>query len=1242
MHSRNIRCFQIETKKISLWESAWIRTSLMASILFLSMPASAWWDTQVAAQKSEPLLKEFPAAQCSGATKVIDDKQADGGKGGKAVILAPGGELSCEIDLKHSCYSVWVIARADEKDFPKTVESEVELDLPGGKVKMKSPRPLVYITLKVKFPDGTEKSWYMPAIFRTDYALASKMYFPLNLDGKCKISVGIDKRSSIGLLVDRIELRDVLGNCARHAVKGKPMVSKRHEGAGQKAALTNERKAKNDVLWASLPDLNLMTLDPEWQKWHKAIGRDAKGKTLETATEFENSGSETAGWDAAVLLCALAEKYPCIDYYYSVLDANGDFLRPDGPRWGTTRGKSVYSGWAGPDLRRIAEAYDKSFDFINGNQALADYVHTRIPWVKTPRDVVELIDTNILQHGIDCLNRRIIREDLAAAYLPVIQGVNPVSKKMLEGGLFNAINENMADVGGLDDQAFTSFGRGGVHYIGSTLYVGPALEEISNILKLYRDAGGDPKFDMSNQELYPHIAEAAYTKHALHAAGGFPIIIGDAMDLRRKREEHPQYPSRVIEGFGAVVLEDGQDQSNPRAKRAVATHTGIGRGHTHQDQLNLELFAHGVRLLPDLGGRQEGKHRSKPNMRTNCMHNVVWVDRKEFTNTFPGSICSATGWTTTFSPQPGSQYMANSARATSHPEVSLYQRSTAMIDGNVSPDDADVYLFDVFRVKGGKEHIYCFHGAYSENIETSTALKPATSEEAKAILRDRPEESMQEGVAGDLLEISWPLRQKMQQEHQAEYYQANRPVALTLSLFDHKNEPIYIGTAQSEVYPVDMPYLNVQRKQEAEGLASIYPAVMEAHAGAKFIVGKKQLKVTPEPVPGDAGAGVALALTLTNGRKDLCFSSLNPSVEHQLEDGTAVTGEFGFISEDAKGLCSAHLAGGTKLSRGGISITCDRPAYESRIESVDYAKRIITLSEALPAKILDGQMALIGNDQRSESFQLGKVDGKKAEVLRTPCYYQSKVVSVDSGKKLVETELEPMVYGCDTRYCNGTTVSNEAHDKLWKVNLEPDERSMYLGWPNTRLSYPTELRMEDVPDSNGDGRRTLRMYGSGSLNDLKIHEPKDKVVLELEVTRADPANHTFYFKMPNPPKGDNETDYRTGGWQYTNRVLENEDGSKRWLASYPGITFTWKLLGAPVSDKDFADADQDGKRKLLGYLFGPGDTIRINTFVHVRRVGDGYEVRANVPCTITIPGMETVRLTEKELAGGVFRMNKKK
>ena len=1221
-----------------------IQSFLTATLLLLSMPASAWWDTQLRAQKSEPLVKEFPAAQCAGEKTVIDDKQADGGKGGKAVVLVPGGgNLSFEIDLKHSCYSVWIIARADEKDYLKPDESEVELDLPGGKVKTKSPRPLVYLKLNVEFPDGARKSWYMPAIFRTDYAIVSKMYFPLNQDGKCKFSVEIDKRSSIGLMIDRLEIRDVLGNCARQAVKEKPMVSKRHEGAGEKLKLSENRKTKNDELWTSLPELNLMIMDPDWKKWNKAIGKDAKGQISELATKFEDSGSEETGWDAAILLCALAEKYPCIDHYYSELGQQSEFASPGGPRGSARLGKTVYSSWAGGDLSRLAESYDKIFDFIRGNQALADYVHTRIPWVKTPKDVVELLDTNILQHGIDCLKRRIIRNDTAAAYLPVIQGVNAVSRKMLETGLYNAIHENMSDVGGLDDQAFTSFSRGGVHYIGSAHYVGPMLERIGDILALYRKAGGDPKFDISDRNLYPHIAEAKSTKNALYAAGGFPVIIGDAMDLRRGREEdHPSCPSRVIEGFGAVVLEDGQEQSNPLAKRAVATHTGIGRGHSHQDQLNLELFAHGVRLMPDLGGRQEGKNSAKPNMQTNRMHNVVWIDRKEFTNTFPGSTCNATGWTTAFSPQPGVQYMSNSARATSHPDVSLYQRSTAMIDGSVSSDDADVYLFDVFRVKGGKEHIYCFHGAYSDKIETATELKPAQSEDAKAILKSRPESSQQEGVAGDLLEISWPLRQKMQESNQAKFYQADKPVSLTLSLFGCKDEPVYVGSASSEVYPVDLPYLNVQRKREKDGLTSIYPAVMEAHAGSKFISGKKLLKVAPSAAPDDAAAGVAMALTLNNGRRDLCFSSLKPDMEHQIEDGTSVSGEFGFISEDEKGLCTAHLVGGTKISRGGFSIACDRREYESKIEKVDYDKRSIILSEALPAKILDGQMALIGNDQHVESFQMGKIDGKNAETVRIPRYYQSKIISIDKDKNLVETELEPMVYGCDTEYCNGTMITNEAHDKLWKAKLEPKERWMYLGWPNTRLSYPTELRMEDLPDANGDGKRTLRMYGSGRVNDFKVLESKDKVVLELEVTRADPANHVFYFKMPPPPKSDDETDYRTGGWQYAYRILENEDGSKRWLASYPGITFSWELLGAPVTDADFEDTDHDGERKLLAYIFGPGDSLKIKTFVHVRRVNDGYEVRANVPCTIKIPGMDPVRLTEKELSAGVCKIGAKK
>ena len=53
----------------------------------------------------------------------------------------------------------------------------------------------------------------------------------------------------------------------------------------------------------------------------------------------------------------------------------------------------------------------------------------------------------------------------------------------------------------------------------------------------------------------------------------------------------------------------------------------------------------------------------------------------------------------------------------------------------------------------------------------------------------------------------------------------------------------------------------------------------------------------------------------------------------------------------------------------------------------------------------------------------------------------------------------------------------------------------------------------------------------------------------------------------------------------------------------------------------FADADGDGKRKLMAYHFGPKDALQVKSSVYVKRTKDGaYEVRANVPCTVTLPG----------------------
>jgi hypothetical protein len=773
---------------------------------------------------------------------------------------------------------------------------------------------------------------------------------------------------------------------------------------------------------------------------------------------------------------------------------------------------------------------------------------------------------------------------------------------MLAEGLFNKVHTDMVHAGGIDDQAFSTYSRGGVRYIGAFGYVGTVLTDIGNILARYRRAGGDARFDLSDPRLFPHVGQAGYTKRALLAAGGFPPIVGDSMDLTRGRQKGvPSYPSRVIEGFGQVILEAGQERDDPLQKHAVSIHTGIGRGHAHQDTLNIEIFAQGCRLAPDLGGRHAGRNKASPNMRRNRMHNVVWVDDQEFCNPYAGSTTSGTGWTTSFSPQGGAQYAANSARATSHPQVKLYQRSTAMIEGT---NAADMYVFDVFRVVGGATHTYCFHGAYGENVQTNARLAPAASAEAKVVLASRPVASRREGTAPDPLVMTWPLRAKMQKRYQGQRYQADRTVALTMHLFGCGGQGVYVGGATSEVYPVDMPYLHVRRKG-AGPLESVYPAIFECHSGKRFIRRARRLKVTPGE---GAEGGVALAVDLPDGRTDLLFSSRKPDKAHAVEGGASVTGEFAFLSRDAGGLREAHLVGGTSLSAGGLGVRCEKTAHVAKITRVDFAAGRLTLSRALPAGICDGQVALIGNDRHHEAFQIDGARGAAVRVLRTPRCYQSKVERIDPTKRLVCTELEPGMYGSDTAGFNGTTFTNERHDRFWRGSAKPQERWMYLGWPNTDVSYPREVRWEDLPDADGDGKRELRLMGRGTPD-----EPK-KVLLELEVTRVETSEHLFYFRMPDDPK------YQTGGWQYANHKLVNEDGSRTWWATYPGLAWAWELTGPPVSEKAFPDADGDGKRKLYAYHFGPGDELRLTTFVHLLRTGEGsYRLRANAACTISLP-----------------------
>ncbi len=1188
----------------------------LARILVLALsasaiPASAWWDTWVRAQKSEPVVQSFNAVELSGADKTLDDAQAQGGRGGKVAYLAPGAALSFEMDLKPSTYSVWFIARADEETWTRTqsaTDEEKVAVMADPEHSIQVAGLPVFSSLTVTKPDGSQENWLMPITYRDDYRVVSKLYFPWHFNGKCRITVGFGSDSKVGLLLDRIEVRDVLGDLVRRPIRavdaetaaapemldaetaGQIRLNRQLTSRGYQlppAELTqDERTARSDGIWEWMPDLNITYAHPRYRDLHACIGRDWPGLLVTLTDLYEQTGNPQVGMDAAVLLCAMAEKYPGLDHYYKETGQHSNLQRGS-LSWGNRRGKSVYSGWAGGDLIRLANSAERLYSFMLRNRELAEYVQDRIAWVKTPADLIELIDTNILQHGIDAVNRDIIRSEGARARCLEVLGVE-LGVEMPDAPVFRTALLLTEDP---SDKNLSYNSRGDVHYIGSTMYVG----------------NGRP---------------SGY----LGIAGGFPTLIGDAGDLRWGRRIEEVYPSRVYEGFGAVLIEDGQDSDNPLVKRGFSIFRGLGRGHAHHDSLKIEIFAHGCRLAPGLGGRHEGRQRSSPNMRLNRMQNMVWIDNREFRNIVPGSTTSGTGWTESFSPCPGVQYTANRARATSHRDVSLYQRSTAMIDGEISDDRADFYVFDVFRVQGGKDHVYCFHGAYGETVESNVELKPAVENEiSKWVLGGRWDKNPLEAPSADPLVMHWPLREGLQKSYQGDHHTADEAVGLTLTLFGRGSDHVYVGGAASESYPVEMPYLHVHSTGE-EGRSSVYPAIMEPIRGKSAIEKSRALEVTP--TTEDADRGVAVEVVTTAGHTDTLYSSRKPETMHSTDNGLTAAAEFAFVSEDAAGLRMAHLVGGTELVKDGLVIRTERDAYRSVIDAVNYDERELVLRDAFPEKILDAEVALISTPYNQDTWNLESVAGNRMTVQKRIEYYQSVVEDVAGEIGMVSTTREPDIYGTDTEAMIGTVIANEA-GRTWRATFKPVERWMYLGWPNTDLSFPRVVNLEDVPDVNGDGRRTLKLMGLGNEA-----EPRDKVMLELEVTRVDPENFTFYFKMPQ------DENYQIGGWQYANRWLVNEDGSKRWLATFPGVVNSWMLDGAEdLTLDDFPDIAGDGRRKLRAYHFGAGDTVEVKTYVHVMRTDEGYEIRANVPCTVKVPGLREVTLSSKDLADGLVLLS---
>ena len=167
--------------------------------------------------------------------------------------------------------------------------------------------------------------------------------------------------------------------------------------------------------------------------------------------------------------------------------------------------------------------------------------------------------------------------------------------------------------------------------------------------------------------------------------------------------------SRFLDGYGAAILESGEGDN----RRAVSLNYAAIPGHRQSDNLNLEVFARGVSILPDLGYPFTWDYTSQWD--DNIMaHNTVSVgetkaDQRVRVGNEATLFASERGVhvvTAHHVPYPPGYGLAKDAA----PDVDLYERTVMLVD--IDPER--FYVVDLFAVNGGDQHDQSWHGPLTE------------------------------------------------------------------------------------------------------------------------------------------------------------------------------------------------------------------------------------------------------------------------------------------------------------------------------------------------------------------------------------------------------------------------------------------------------------------------------------------------------------------------------------------------
>jgi len=421
----------------------------------------------------------------------------------------------------------------------------------------------------------------------------------------------------------------------------------------------------------------------------------------------------------------------------------------------------------------------------------------------------------------------------------------------------------------------------------------------------------------------PLFAQMAYTLNGCTFEGlRGGIYSPDPDGLRTAIEnavaEHGPLPHRSVNlgEYGFSALKDGSGD----ARRGLWMYYGRNFGHGHKDTLTIGLFAFGLDLLPDMGYPEkcDNSHQKTHHWDRNTVcHNTVVVDSGKQRNSIVGTTRLFVG--------EGLVQLIEAEAKQVYPQTDVYRRCTAL----VRVDEANCYAIDVFRVRGGAEHHYMFHGpegnvsveglrlvdqptgtyagpdiAYAEpyDADPSESL-PAYCGSGFHYLTDVERDSAPPGRFA----VEWAVHDT--------WGVLERPddnIRLRLTMLGQADEAALADGRPSQNRPGNPQRLRqLIVKRRAEGGASRFVAVIEPYRSERLIRSVSEVEVEGK---GSADA-VVLKIERSDGRTDYYIHSTDAEARLRFVTGSGsrivFQGMAGLYAESGGTSVYAFVAGGS-------------------------------------------------------------------------------------------------------------------------------------------------------------------------------------------------------------------------------------------------------------------------------------------------------------------------------------------